>query len=149
MGLRKQKWGKGDAFLIPLDDGSNARGQVVEPAPDALNSVVCAFWSQRIPFSEDSPLPLPKCEVIAVLFVTRDLLDSGRWKVVSHNSGSFTAPLESLEEAKRNRFVGVTIYGSSIIEILLNALLGLRPWGEFHDPQYLDKLLSHDLRLSS
>jgi hypothetical protein len=89
-------------FTLPLNDGTYGLGQVITYEPQALfsntrkteppasvaganggspgrsfalNSVVCAFFTNRV--SEGDVLLLDQSRLLAVQFVTRDLLDSG------------------------------------------------------------------------
>jgi hypothetical protein len=138
---KKQKWQAGDNFLVPLKDGTFSQGQVVIAAPKAMNSVVCVFTAARY---KVKPLSVhaPKLkDSIAILFVTRDLLDSGRWQVVNNEPNTWSAGHIDFDKLERNGFVGVIIEGSAIVENLLNAFHCLEPWNDFHDPDFLDGLL--------
>jgi hypothetical protein len=46
---KKQAWGIGDIFCIPLTDGTYSIGQVVGQEPEALNSIPLQFWERSIP----------------------------------------------------------------------------------------------------
>lgn len=141
MARRKQRWSAGDVFTIPLIDGSFSVGQVVTPAPGALNSVVCTFSSKRL-LEKISPIDAPDVSsVIAIRFVSRDLLDSWRWEVSGYASNTWAAQRIDFQALERKGFVGVEITGSANIVSLMNAFHGLAPWNKFYDPLYLDKLL--------
>jgi hypothetical protein len=138
---KKQKWQAGENFLVPLKDGTFAQGQVVISAMEAMNSALCVFSSARY---HEKPLFLhaPKLEdSIAVLFVTRDWLDSGRWQVVSNEPNVWSADYINFDTLEEKGFVGSKIIGSAIVENFLNAFHCLEPWNDFHDPRYLDGLL--------
>jgi hypothetical protein len=138
---RKQKWGAGDNFLVPLKDGTFGQGQVVIAAQNAMNSAVCVFSGTRHhgqPEILDTPLP---GNSISILFVTRDLLDSGRWQVRNNEANFWAADQIHFGELEGKGFVGAKIIGSGIVERLLSAFHGLEPWNDFHDPNYLDGLL--------
>ncbi|MBF2517575.1 Imm26 family immunity protein [Listeria marthii] len=139
---KKQVWGVGDLFTISLLDGSFCIGRVVGFEPDALNSAICAFYAHRVnEIPEVEPI-LYENELISLLFVNRDLLDSGDWKVFSMASTEF--PINKyikLDELRRDGFINVTSRGSGIIVSLMNAYYSLVPWNSFHDPNYLDSLL--------
>jgi hypothetical protein len=86
--------------------------------------------------------PLEERNLIAVQFVTPDLLKNGRWAIVDNRE--VTIDLErhiALDKLQQRGFVGAIIEGSGIIEHFLNAYCGLRPWDDFKDPNYFDKLL--------
>jgi len=135
-------WEPGDFFAIPLSDGSTAIGQVLGYEPEALNSAVCAFFARRC---VDQPskrgAPPTKDELVAVLFVTRDLLDSGTWQVIGRGAPLPTAPHIDLDVLRARRFVGVKVVGSGVANRLMDAYFGLYPWNGFAQPDYLDKLL--------
>jgi len=141
MAKKKIKWQAGDNFLVPLEDGSYSQGQVLTYEVQALNSAVCAFSGVRFESAPDHLDAIPEKDLIAVLFVTRDLLDSGRWHIVSNGP---TAPWQKfldIGELKSKGFIGVTIHGSGIVANFLSAFHKLLPWNCYRDPAYFDKLL--------
>jgi hypothetical protein len=141
MAKKKQKWQAGDNFLVPLDDGTFGQGQVVVAAENAMNSAVCVFSSAHYK-EKPSSLNAPNVtDAIAVIFVTRDLLDSGRWEVLTNEPNDWSADYIGFDRLKRGGFVGVKIIGSANAEHLLNAFRCLRSWNDFFDPNYLDNLL--------
>jgi hypothetical protein len=148
---KKQAWGIGDIFCIPLADGTYSIGQVVGKEPEALNSAIGAFFSRRFdncPAKLDSELS--EDELLAVLFVTRDLLDSGVWKVFSHAEAFPIQKYVSVSSLKAAGFVGVEIIGSGNVKLLMDAYYSLCPWNGFYEPDYLDQLLvSADKKPSS
>ncbi len=142
MARMKQKWTIGDVFMVRLKDDSVAVGQVVGREPEVLNSVTCAFFDYRATQIADVKVFQPASEhVIAVLFCTRDLLDSGDWKVVC--SCDVTVPRERLpyEHLRLSGWVGARVTGSGIVISFLNAYHALEPWDDWKDPNYLDSLL--------
>jgi hypothetical protein len=142
MGRKKTAWKTGDNFLVPLEDGTYGQGQVLGYELHALDSPICAFSSQRFETMPESLGPIPATGLIAVLFVTRDLLDRGGWKIV--NNGSILIPWQrflDVEGLRRKGFVGAKIYGSRIIANFLSAYHRLLPWNGYFDPNYFDELL--------
>ncbi len=140
-GKKKKQWVAGDNFLVPLEDGTYGQGQVLSYEEHAMNSAICAVSSVR--FSE---IPtrleiIPEERLLAVLFVTRDLLDSGRWHIV--NNGPIISWEKYIEiHAMRNKgYIGVAIEGSRIVANFLSAYHKLVPWNKYYDPEYFDKLL--------
>jgi len=141
MSKKKREWGPGDIFVVPLEDGSYGLGQVISYEEAAMGSAVCAFFSDRrrdIPSHIESP---SEEVLIAVLFVTRDLLDSNRWRVISNGPLLPWGKYLDLKELRRRGFIGVTIVGSFNVTTLMNAYHKLVPWNDFYDPNYLDGLL--------
>ncbi|EOF4387085.1 Imm26 family immunity protein [Salmonella enterica subsp. enterica] len=139
---KKQLWEVGDLFTVPLADGTFCIGKVIDYEPKALNSVICAFYSHRVNKIPDTELKLNDNELISVKFVTRDLLDSGDWKVFSKYSDIFDVEKYlNVKELKGNGFIGAKIIGSGLIIELMNAYYMLSPWNDFFDPNYLDSLL--------
>jgi hypothetical protein len=141
MPKRKEQWSEGDLFAVPLMDGTAAVGQILHLTPQALNSAVCAYYGVRVWDGITPEKALGDDKLIAVLFTTRDLLDSGKWRVVDRAAPRHLDQLSALRELECNGFVGAKIIGSGIITKLLEAYFGLRPWDAFADPLYLDKLL--------
>lgn len=141
---RKQQWRSGDFFVIPLADDSYCIGQVVATEPLTLkNAPGCTFFNHRVKsIPADVPGVLNDGTLVAALYVTRDLLDSGVWRVFAHGNPpevqSYFPNILALREAG---FVGQRIHGSGIVRKLMNALNGLHPWDAFFEPDYLDKLL--------
>ena len=136
---KKQSWSPGACFAIPLIDGEFLLGQVLASEPSSLNSVSCALYNQKFPDGS-----APRCDlnrVFSVVMTTRDLLDSGLWKIVGHDS--VTLPKEQFphESLRKSGFVGAKVIGSRIIGEFANAVSGLSPWNDWADPNYLDRLL--------
>jgi hypothetical protein len=144
--VRKQPWKAGDYFSIPLEDKSFGIGQVISREAGAMmKPPICAIFRRRSNFEPPIvPPDLSDDDVVAVLFVTPDLLDGGVWRVFSEGE-----PLDARTyfpdiEARRKRdggFIGVDIVGSGIVRELLNAYFALSPWDNFYEPDFLDKLL--------
>lgn len=139
---RKQSWEIGDYFLIPLADGSYSIGQVVGKEAEALNSAICAFFSLRfdstsVKFNET----LTDNDLISVLFVTRDLLDSGDWSVISTGNPIPIDTYLDLAAIRRSGFVGVKVIGSGVAMKFMDAYHCLYPWNGFYESDYLDKFL--------
>ena len=138
----KQSWSVGDYFTITLSDNSCVFGQVIGYEAEALNSVICAIFSKKVDGSvAEVPEGLTERDLIAVQFVTRDLLDSSHWRVFAHGLSPDPSRYLPLNALKRDRFIGATIEGSGIIVEFMNAYFALLPWNGFHDPGYFDKLL--------
>lgn len=139
---KKHVWTVGDLFTIPLADGSFCIGRVIEFEPKALNSVICAFYTHRVDKIPNEEPVLSNDELISVLFVTRDLLDSGAWKVFSSSSEDFSlSKYFDISSLRNVGFVGVKIIGSGLIIELLNAYYMLSLWNDYANPDYLDSLL--------
>ncbi len=128
-------------FLIPLEDATYSVGQVLLKTVSALNSVICAFSKIRTDNVETATTFTPR-DVVAVLFTTPDLLNSGDWRVIRHEPEIVpVARYIDMHSLEAKGYVGVKIIGSGIVENLLNAWFGLEPWDAFYEPDYLDKLL--------
>jgi hypothetical protein len=136
-----QSWKVGDLFRIPLKDGSFLLGQIVAIEPSVLNSVSCALFDMKL--SCDMPQPKqPHIErLFAILFTTRDLLDSGAWKVFGNAKVEVTRSQLPYEALRSSGFIGAKIVGSRNVEEFANAYCGLTPWDDWADPEYLDRLL--------
>lgn len=78
----KQKWDIGSVFLLPLEDGDSCIGQVIGREAHVLNSAVIALFDFKGAWAHGNIPSLGLDGLFSALFVTRDLLDSGRWKVV-------------------------------------------------------------------
>ncbi|AFI92512.1 hypothetical protein F6Q07_10300 [Pectobacterium parmentieri] len=142
MAARKKKWNIGDLFTVPLQDHSFSIGRVVGFEPKALNSAICAFYAHHVDAVPDNEIILSDNELISVLFVTRDLLDSGDWKVFSASSNVFHLDKYiDLSSLRSNGFIGVKSIGSGLIIELMNAYYKLSPWNDYFNPNYLDSLI--------
>ena len=140
---RKQAYSGGDVFLVPLKDGSQSVGQVLSITKRALNSCICAFFDIRLPNGvKKVEQALKEGDLIAVQFVTVDLLKKGYWPVIEAREVEIDIekyiPLQDIEQ---KGFVGAHIEGSGIIQEFLSAYYALRPWDTWYEPDYLDKLL--------
>ncbi len=142
---KRRSWSVGELFLVPQSDGGYTLAQVLAHELMAMNSAICAFTLRRV--RPDEPVsPIRPEEVIAVQYVTIELLDSGEWPA----TGMVPPPVEAvaldLERQRRRHFAGTRICGSGVITSLLNACFGLEPWDDWTDPEQLDKLLLHPSR---
>lgn len=141
MGKRKIKWQSGDNFLVLLKDGSFGQGQVLSYEAQAMNSVLCAFSSKRHVDLQENIDGITEESLIAVQFVTRDLLDRGRWQIVNNRPIIPWDKFIDIQAMRNKGFVGVAIEGSLIVANFLNAYHKLIPWNHYYDPAYFDKLL--------
>ena len=80
-------------------------------------------------------------DVFAVLFSTRDLLDSGVWRVAGTRGVVVPKELLPFEHLRAAGYVGARVVGSGINTEFLNAFYSLTPWDDWHDPRYLEGLL--------
>jgi len=139
---KRQSWSPGDCFIVPLADGSGLLGQVLQAEPGAMNSVSCAFYDQSVDGSALPGVVSPNPEsLISVLFVTRELIDSGRWRIIGSCPICVPRSLYPYESLRVKSFVGAKIIGGGIVEKFANAIRGLRAWDDWHNPHYLDGLL--------
>ncbi len=85
--------------------------------------------------------------MFSLLFTTRDLLDSGDWKVVTNTPIELPRKRLPYEDLRSSGFIGAKVIGSRIVAEFANAYCALAPWNDWHDPNYLDRLLlSPDLK---
>lgn len=135
-----QPWTPGDVFLVEQRDGVCSVGQVIDQI--MKNVVSCAFYDIRLPCDADRPPDqLILSQLIAVLSVSREQLDFGKWRVVGSNRVGLDRQLWPNEAFRQDHWIGAKIYDASIAEELLDAYNGLVAWDDWHDPEYLDKLL--------
>ena len=132
-----KRFAAGDIFGIPLPDGSFAAGQVLGREREALNSLGCAFFPDRVKAGD----PVSLSDPIAVLLVTPDLLNKGIWPVVSRDEPTVLPQDRPYERFRAAKWVGAKIVGSGNLQKLLAAYHGLAAWDDGHDPNYLDPLL--------
>lgn len=138
---KKTAWKLGDYFCVPLSDRSYALAQVISVHPDALNSVVCAFFLVKGEIGTIDVSMADVSRLLSVCFVTRDLLDSGVWSVVSVGTPLNVSDFIDVASAKRAKYVDITVRGSGVINKFMDACYGLFPWNGMHDKQYFDKML--------
>lgn len=128
----------GDYFFVPLEDGSNALGQVIADEL-IMNSVQCAFWPQAKSHVDSMLTTQPIC----VAIVTRELLRSGVWPINGNASVSIPMHMRQYEMYRELDWVGLKIHGAGIIRRFLNMCNGLEPWdGWPGDPGYSYTLLA-------
>lgn len=140
---RRQSWDVGDVFIVQTQDGKNVVGQIVGQERDVLNCVSCAFFDFRVKTEHEltDAHELPIDRIFSVLFVSRDLLDSGAWRVVKPLPVKVPTQWLPFEHLPRDEWIGAEVRGSAIVNEFLNAFFGLVPWDDWHDPAYLDGLL--------
>lgn len=145
---KKQVWCIGNLFLLPLADGEACLGQVVGIERELLNSAAVALFDRKGPWDEVSDLPRISCDdVFSVIYVTKDLLDSGRWRIVADRALSLPHGAVPYEHLRDGGFVGASVRGSALVEDFANAFYGLAPWDDWYVPDYLDGyLLSPEMK---
>lgn len=135
----KQPWQPGDCFLIPLKDGTFLVAQILNAEPSVLNSVSCALFDQR---SDGLSVTKPDtAKVFSTVMTTRDLLDSGDWKIAATHPVEVPRSKWPFETLRGRGFVGAKVVGSRNIAEFANAFCALAPWDDWADPAYLDRLL--------
>ncbi len=142
---RKRTWKSGDLFLVPQSDGGYTLAQVIAHELMAMNSAVCVFTLRRVDRTQ-TPQPIRDDEIVALQYVTIELLDSGEWPIAGHSAPAVDRESLDLESKRARHFAGTSICGSGVITSLLNACFGLEPWDDWNDPEQLDKLLVHPSR---
>ena len=139
---KKQRWKLGDVFAIPTMDGRLVPGQIIGREAEVLNSVTIALFDQQVDHvSKIDTADLAEVMVFSVLFVTRDLLDSGVWSIAANRPIRIPQDKFPYEEKRECGFIGAKVIGSAIVTKFVNAYFGLAPWDDWKDPNYLDKLL--------
>lgn len=149
MAKRRQQITVGDVFAVPIPtaEGVVGVGQVISEEPDCLNSVLCAFFVDLLEDEAKVGSYLPSAgRLLSVQLTTRDLLDSGKWKVCGRSSPLDVSPLFPIDALRANEFVGAKVRGSKSMWELISAYNGKSAWDDFHDPMYLDNLLLPGLR---
>jgi hypothetical protein len=139
---KKQAWAVGSVFLLPLKDGESCIGQVIGREPGLLNSVAIALFDCKGNWATEDNFPKLTADLIfSAIYVTRDLLDSGRWIVVSDQTVGLSAEEKPYEHLRRSGFIGAKVRGSANVEEFANAFYGLMPWDDWYVPDYLDDFL--------
>jgi hypothetical protein len=133
-------WSAGSVFLVPLRDGTHCPGLVIAAEPSALNSVSIALFDQKDDWVGTTPT-LNIDRIFSLLLVTRDLLDSGRWPIISRQAECDLLDRDPYERIRREGFIGAKVRGSANVEEFANAFYGLLPWDDWYLPNYLDEFL--------
>ena len=137
---KKQRWSVGDIFSIQQRDGNGSIGQILDVM--LPNVVTCAFYDLRYSGStHPQRIQLNQDPLISCVSVSREPLDDGSWKVIAHQQPAVCRDDWPNETFRDCGWVGAKIYDARIIEEFLDAFYGLTPWDDWHDPNYLDKLL--------
>lgn len=143
MARKKQQWHEGDIFTVETSDGMHVVGQIVGREPEVLNSVSVAFFDVRLTQPDEAKeIELDPAKIFSIVFSTRDLLDSGSWKVVGNRQVAIETSQLPHEELRSSGFVGAKVIGSGILVEFLNAYYGLTAWDDWKEPDYLDRLLT-------
>lgn len=137
----KQSWNIGDIFLVELSDSTYGVGQVVGREPTLMNCVVIALFQNLLVEPECDSSVANTSNLCALLYATRDLLDSGRWKVVAVAPTVVARSEFPFEGLRAIGWVGAKVFGSANVEKFLNAFHRLAPWNGMADPLCFDKML--------
>lgn len=107
-----------------------------------MNSVLCAFFVDLLQEESLAGLYIPSLgQLLSVQLTTRDLLESGKWKIFGRSSPLEVSNIFPIEELRANEYVGADIHGSRTMWELISAYHGLSEWDDYQDPKYLDTLL--------
>ena len=145
MARKKQKWQVGDYFGIPIEDDFLAVGQILGRY-DWIG-VACLITkmkisSKKLPLYED--IKIDKNDVIAAMFITEESLDKGFWPIIQQgivNKNILKQYFPNIDLIEQGNIIGINTEGSAIIDDFIKAYFSLAPWDDWHDPEYLDKLL--------
>jgi len=138
---RRVDWKLGDVFLIPVSNGTFAAAQIIGREASVLNSISIALFDRRLDQHEEPSPILEFHEVYATLFVTRDLLDRGKWPVVGNHPITIPAAAFPYEDRRSTGYIGAKVIGSGIVQHFVSAFFGAEAWSQYKDPEYFDKLL--------
>lgn len=138
---QKKKWAQGSVFLIPLVDSRFSVGLVLGHEKSALNSVSAALFDVLVNSADESIPLLSTDKIFSIILVTKDLLDSGRWKVIGEDKSLIDSISSYLARIRSHGYVGAKIRGSANVEEFINAFYGLMPWDDWYIPNYLDDFL--------
>jgi len=137
---KKQEWSLGDVFLIPLLDGDAVPGQILDLMMP--NVVTVVMIDDKTSADGDYEIgDLHRRRIITTKAVTRELLDSGYWRVLRGRDLLVPQPLWPNESTRKHAWVGAKVSDAGLLEGFMNAYYGLAPWDSYHDPLYLDKQL--------
>lgn len=142
---KKQKWQVGDYFGIPIEDDFLAIGQILGKY-DWIG-VACLITkmkisSKNLPLYED--IKIDKNDIIAAMFITEESLDKGFWTIIQQgivNKNILKQYFPNIVLIEQGNIIGINTEGSAIIDDFIKAYFSLAPWDDWHDPEYLDKLL--------
>lgn len=143
MRQKRRRWQVGDVFTISASDGQVVVGQVVGQEPDLLPSATVALFDERHASADVARLQasLSPNTLFAVLFVTKNHLDSGDWPVIDNRKVEIDLRKNPFEHTRSKDFIGAKVFGADIVNEFVNAFYGLVPWDDWKDPNYLDSLL--------
>lgn len=137
--MKRQDPQAGDLFIIEIGAQYQALGQVLELVPMALNSVGVAVW---LPRSKGATETVDAGETpLAVLLTTPDSLRQGIWQIRRRMKPMVPVNMRPYETFRSSKWVGAKIVGSGIVQELLAACVGLKPWDDWANSRYLDGLL--------
>ena len=139
---KKHSWTAGSVFGIQLPDGRFAVGQVVAHEANVLNCVSVALFDTPVrAFTDVGDSNISDERAFSVVFTSRDLLDSGVWRVAGFRPVSIRREHFPYESLRHGGYVGAKVVGSSNIREFVDAYFGFVIWDDWSDPEYLDRLL--------
>ena len=78
------------------------------------------------------------------MFITEESLDKGFWPIIQQsivNKNILKQYFPNIDLIEQGNIIGINTEGSAIIDDFIKAYFSLAPWDDWHDPEYLDKLL--------
>lgn len=133
----KQNWNAGDVFSIVASEQALAKGTVLLRPDDMRSQALVGISVLDAKIDQQTN----ENDFIAVLFITNENLNSGRWPILDRIEPIDISTYVDLAEIRKNGWIGVRVIGGGIVEEFAEACIGELPWDSYADPEYFSKLM--------
>jgi hypothetical protein len=133
---KPKSWDTGDAFIVPLIDGSFTIGQVL-----SKNHCTCVVYDIRsLTLPTITQTEFKALKPISILHLSNgDFLNNGHWGVLFNEK--VTLNPDSGHGGRFGEIGSLSYGGCEVLTDLANAYWGLTPWNTLGKEDYYDKML--------
>jgi len=125
-------WARADHFRVPLLDGGDGIGQVLEADGTPGGAAFCALTARRATAGQ-AIAPLVPIDIIAFVFIDPAHLADGTWPLAGFDQVPNYRFFYDFDGQKALGFPNMPVHDPAVIEAFLNAWHGLYPWDAFGD----------------
>jgi hypothetical protein len=133
---------QGDIFLVPLEGGGYAIGQVIRLDERGLLCISCGLFNYLVSSQDpDREFELDEKQCISTLLVTPRSFHDDRWPIVQKRRLAISKKHYPSEMEQRKGGIGAKVLDPEIVENFVAAYHGRKPWDMYFKPDYFDSML--------
>jgi hypothetical protein len=133
---------KGDVFLVPLNNGDYALGQIIDYETRALHCISIGLFDQKVSSIVSlKDVSINENTIYSTLLAFHINIERGKWPIIGNQELKVPKKLYPFEKELKKGGVGAKIFSEGNIEDFVNAFYGLKPWNLYKQEDFFDRLL--------